>query len=75
MGFCNISSKKKSILLIFLLILILSFISACEKKSNQLTEMFNNIKKENNIYYPKNKDELKLLVKISNIGLDEINVK
>lgn len=75
MGFCNISSKKKSILLIFLLLLILSFISACEKKSNQLTEMFNNIKKENNIYYPKNKDELKLLVKISNLGLDEINVK
>lgn len=74
----NINSRKKFTLLIFILIFALSLFAGCQNKSSQekeIVELFKQIKKENDIYYPKTKKELQLLVKINDIKLSSINVK
>lgn len=74
----NIYSNKKFILLVFILLFALFLFPACKQQNGQekeITDLFKQIKKENDIYFPKNKTELELLVKINNIKLSSINVK
>ena len=74
----NIYSNKKFILLVFILLFALFLFPACKQQNGQekeIVDLFKQIKKENDIYFPKNKTELELLVKINNIKLSTINVK